>query len=131
MAATRENGELLLAAARKYVPALADFKLGEVTLGNRVLPADSFPIVGHLPGNANAYVAAMHSGMTMAPLIGELVATGIGTRLSEVDELIDVRSVDVVLGEPLLDRAMLVGGLLVVGRRPNVGGVAGHSETSC
>lgn len=73
--ATREVGEALLADARAYVPALGDLKLGEVTLGHRVLPGDSFPIVGHLPGSPNAYVAAMHSGMTMAPLIGELAAT--------------------------------------------------------
>jgi len=75
MVADRATGEMLLAGARQYVPALADFKLDEVTLGHRVLPADAFPIVGHLPGSANAYVVAMHSGMTMAPLIGELVAT--------------------------------------------------------
>ncbi len=75
MVADSATGEMLLAGAREYVPALADFKLDEVTLGHRVLPADAFPIVGHLPGSANAYVVAMHSGMTMAPLIGELVAT--------------------------------------------------------
>jgi glycine/D-amino acid oxidase-like deaminating enzyme len=75
MPATRATGEALLADARAYLPALAGLKLGEVTLGHRVLPADSFPVVGHLPGSANAYVAAMHSGMTMAPLIGEMAAT--------------------------------------------------------
>ena len=75
MVADSATGEMLLVGAREYVPALADFKLDEVTLGHRVLPADAFPIVGHLPGSANAYVVAMHSGMTMAPLIGELVAT--------------------------------------------------------
>jgi len=75
LAPTRENGEALLTAARAYVPALNDLKLDWVSVGHRVLPKDSFPIVGHLPGNTNAYVAAMHSGMSMAPLIGELAAT--------------------------------------------------------
>ncbi|WP_293972223.1 FAD-binding oxidoreductase [Sphingomonas sp.] len=71
---TREVGEALLAKAASYVPAIRGAKLDFVTLGHRVLPKDSFPIVGHLPGSANAYVAAMHSGMTMAPLIGQLAA---------------------------------------------------------
>jgi glycine/D-amino acid oxidase-like deaminating enzyme len=69
---TREVGESLLAAARRFVPAMAGAKLDYVTLGHRVLPSDGFPVVGHLPTSANTYVAAMHSGMTQAPLIGEL-----------------------------------------------------------
>jgi glycine/D-amino acid oxidase-like deaminating enzyme len=72
--ASRQEGEALLATAARYVPAMRGAKLGDVTLGHRVLPKDGFPIVGHLPGTTNAYVAAMHSGMTMAPLIGQLVA---------------------------------------------------------
>lgn len=71
---TREVGEALLAKAATYVHAIKGAKLDMVTLGHRVLPKDSFPIVGHLPGSANAYVAAMHSGMTQAPLIGQLAA---------------------------------------------------------
>lgn len=71
---TREVGEALLAKAASYIPAIREAKLDFVTLGHRVLPKDSFPIVGHLPGTANAYVAAMHSGMTQAPLIGQLAA---------------------------------------------------------
>jgi glycine/D-amino acid oxidase-like deaminating enzyme len=73
-APTRDVGEALLAKAASYVPAIRGAKLDFVTLGHRVLPKDSFPIVGHLPGTANAYVAAMHSGMTQAPLIGQLAA---------------------------------------------------------
>lgn len=71
---TREVGKALLARAATYIPSLRGAKLDSVTLGHRVLPKDGFPIVGHLPGSANAYVAAMHSGMTMAPLIGQLAA---------------------------------------------------------
>jgi glycine/D-amino acid oxidase-like deaminating enzyme len=74
---TRAEGEALLAFAARYVPAMRAARLADVTLGHRVLPKDSFPIVGALPGVANAYVAAMHSGMTMAPLIGQLAAAEI------------------------------------------------------
>lgn len=71
---SRAIGEALLAKAATFVPAMRGAKLDRVTLGHRVLPKDGFPIVGHLPGSANAYVAAMHSGMTMAPLMGQLAA---------------------------------------------------------
>lgn len=71
---TREFGEAVLKKASEFLPQLRSTKLSNVTLGHRVLPEDSFPIVGHLPGYANAYVAALHSGMTMAPIIGQLGA---------------------------------------------------------
>jgi glycine/D-amino acid oxidase-like deaminating enzyme len=74
---TREAGLALFAAAAKLVPDIRTARLGEVTLGRRVLPKDAFPIVGHLSAAPNVYVAAMHSGMTMAPLIGQLAATEI------------------------------------------------------
>ncbi|EQB01945.1 hypothetical protein L288_17135 [Sphingobium quisquiliarum P25] len=75
--ATRETGEALLAFARKYVPAIGEAKLSDVTLGHRVLPKDSYPIVGALPSCGNVYVAAMHSGMSQGPLIGQLAAVEI------------------------------------------------------
>ena len=37
-------------------------------------PADGLPAVGLVPGHDNLYVAAMHSGITLAPLIGRLAA---------------------------------------------------------
>ena len=77
---TREEGEALLATARRFVPAMRGARLDQVTLGRRVLPKDSFPIVGHLPRVENAYVAAMHSGMTQAPLIGQVAAVEILSR---------------------------------------------------
>lgn len=74
VAATREVGEAMLADARKYVPAMRAAKLDWVSLGHRVLPKDGRSIVGHLDSAPNAYVAAMHSGMSQAPLIGQLAA---------------------------------------------------------
>ena len=59
------------------MPAIARSKLDYVTLGHRVLPKDSFPIVGRLPTRRNVYVASMHSGMTQAPIIGQLAAIDI------------------------------------------------------
>ncbi|HTA70161.1 MAG TPA: FAD-dependent oxidoreductase [Bryobacteraceae bacterium] len=44
------------------------------TLGYRVMPADEYPIVGFADASPNLYVAATHSGVTLAPVIGELAA---------------------------------------------------------
>ena len=46
----------------------------EILVRDRPMPGDGLPIVGHLPAASNVYIAVMHSGMTLAPLIGKLVA---------------------------------------------------------
>ena len=48
-----------------------------VTLGYRVMPQDEYPILGFAQACPNLYVAATHSGVTLAPLIGELAAVEI------------------------------------------------------
>jgi glycine/D-amino acid oxidase-like deaminating enzyme len=41
----------------------------------RPLPVDGKPVVGWLPQLTNAYLVVCHSGVTLAPLLGRLVAT--------------------------------------------------------
>jgi glycine/D-amino acid oxidase-like deaminating enzyme len=71
---TREEGQKLLASACKYLPALKDAKLDFVTLGHRVLPKDGHSIIGASRTFPNVYVVATHSGMTLAPIFGQLAA---------------------------------------------------------
>ena len=47
-------------------------EIERVTLGQRPVPKDGLPAVG--PMEEGLYLAAMHSGITLAPLIGALVA---------------------------------------------------------
>ncbi len=72
------HGELhrrrLLAAAAQYLPQLADAAVERITIGWRPMPKDGYPIVGALRGCPNAYVAVTHSGVTLAPLLGELAS---------------------------------------------------------
>lgn len=63
------------ARLRGMFPAL-DAGWHEVTVGWRPVPGDGLPVVG--PVAPGAYVATMHSGATLAPVIGELVAREIG-----------------------------------------------------
>ena len=71
---SEEEGRKLLKNAERFVPGLGGAKLDKVTFGHRVLPSDGFPIVGFAPRRPNLYIAAMHSGMTMCPIIGEMAA---------------------------------------------------------
>lgn len=48
-----------------------DLEIANVMLGVRPVPKDGLPMVGWVGG---VYAATMHSGITLAPLIGQLVA---------------------------------------------------------
>jgi glycine/D-amino acid oxidase-like deaminating enzyme len=70
----REFGMGLLNNAGRFLPKLKDAELEFVTLGHRVLPKDDLPIVGFAHQCPNLYIAAMHSGMTLSPMIGQVAA---------------------------------------------------------
>jgi len=70
----REFGLGLLANAGRFLSRINEAELETVTLGHRVLPKDDLPIVGFAPTCPNLYIAAMHSGMTLSPLIGQVAA---------------------------------------------------------
>ena len=69
-----QHGERILAIAQKFVPRLETIELEQVVIGWRPLPHDERPVVGHVKNIPGAYLATMHSGVTLAPIIGELVA---------------------------------------------------------
>ncbi len=61
--------DMLLTRLRARLPGVKDLALGTVTLGIRPTPADGLPIIGSAaPG---LYLTTMHSGVTLAPLVGE------------------------------------------------------------
>ncbi|MFC7395339.1 NAD(P)/FAD-dependent oxidoreductase [Scopulibacillus cellulosilyticus] len=60
--------------AAEYVPDLAKANVVRCFSGVRVVPEDGFPILGDIPGIKNAYIAVMHSGITLSPLVGTLMA---------------------------------------------------------
>jgi glycine/D-amino acid oxidase-like deaminating enzyme len=71
---TEEEGQKVLEAGRKYLPALASLSLERVTLGFRPLPKDGYPVIGVPEGAPGVYLAVMHSGVTLCPLVGRLAA---------------------------------------------------------
>ena len=66
-------GNMRLAAYA--VPALAEARVARVWLGLEAETADALPIIGDVPGVANAYVVgSAHSGYTSGPFMGRIMA---------------------------------------------------------
>jgi glycine/D-amino acid oxidase-like deaminating enzyme len=76
----------LLERARLVLPALAEAEVVEVRFGMRPVPADGHSCVGALSAIPDYYEAVTHSGVTLGPLIGRLLAREILT--GEIDPLI-------------------------------------------
>ena len=71
---TEEELDWVLAAAVDFLPGLSGVKIREVRRGRRPIPQDGQPIIGFPVSWPNLYVAVMHSGVSLAPLIGEFAA---------------------------------------------------------
>lgn len=68
------HGARILSKLSVYMPALAEAEVSHVTLGFRPMPKDGFPIVGDVPGAPGVSVCVTHSGVTLAPLLGDFLA---------------------------------------------------------
>jgi glycine/D-amino acid oxidase-like deaminating enzyme len=73
------RGQRLLTRAASFLPGLAQAHVETMKIGVRPMPQDEHPIVGPIPGIPGFYVAVTHSGVTLAPLIGQLVAEEVTT----------------------------------------------------
>jgi glycine/D-amino acid oxidase-like deaminating enzyme len=69
-----------VAQAARFFPALAGAGVDKWWLAWRAMPSDRLPIVGPLPWLEGLYLAVSHSGVTVAPALGRLVAAEIATR---------------------------------------------------
>jgi len=76
-AALQAGAGIMLERLRNYLPAIPPELTVERStpfIGVRPMPADGLPIVGPLPSVQGLYVMTAHSGMTLGPLLGDLVA---------------------------------------------------------
>jgi glycine/D-amino acid oxidase-like deaminating enzyme len=64
----------LLERAAGVVPAARAAKIVDARIGVRPMPADRHTIAGRIPGFTNAWMIATHSGVTLGPLLGRLLA---------------------------------------------------------
>lgn len=74
---SREAAQGILSKVAAVLPGLDKMGIEKVTLGYRPIPRDGRPIVGFANGRSDVYIAVMHSGMTLGPLVGRFAATEI------------------------------------------------------
>jgi len=70
----QDHAQRILDLAIKYVPRLTNVKADEILIGWRPLPLDGHPVLGYSSEEPSVYIAVSHSGITLAPIIGRLVA---------------------------------------------------------
>lgn len=75
MGRTEEEVRQVFDAAKVYLPSLERLNIKEVRRGRRPMPADGLPILGFSQTVPNLYFATMHSGVSLAPLVGEFATT--------------------------------------------------------
>lgn len=69
---SQQHADALLARTKAYLPAIADAKAIPTPVGYRPMPLDGFPVLGFTKAVPNLYIMLMHSGVTLAPLVGEM-----------------------------------------------------------
>jgi glycine/D-amino acid oxidase-like deaminating enzyme len=70
----QQHAARMLAVAEKFSPGIAQTKVEHVFIGWRPLPIDGHPVIGASPNRPDVYLAIMHSGVTLAPIAGQLAA---------------------------------------------------------
>jgi glycine/D-amino acid oxidase-like deaminating enzyme len=82
-----EHAERMLEIAAEYLPGIAGAAIESVYIGWRPLPLDGHPVIGASPERPDVYLAIMHSGVTLAPIAGQLAASEIlsGETLPRLD----------------------------------------------
>jgi glycine/D-amino acid oxidase-like deaminating enzyme len=75
-----DHARVLLAQAARCFPALAGAGVDKWWVAWRAMPSDRLPIVGPLPWLEGLYLAVSHSGVTVAPALGRLVAAEVATQ---------------------------------------------------
>ena len=64
----------LVRRAARWLPELGELAAETARIGVRAMPADGHSVVGPQGGVAGYYVAVTHSGVTLAPFLGRVVA---------------------------------------------------------
>jgi len=77
------HARALLAQAARCFPVLAGVGVDRWWLAYRAMPADRLPIVGPLPWLDPLYLAVSHSGVTLAPVLGRLVAAEVAEQVAD------------------------------------------------
>lgn len=85
-----DHGKRILATAIEYFLALKGAEIETSYIGWRPLPLDRHPVLGSNPERPDVYLAIMHSGVCLAPLVAKLMTKELISQQS-LTELQDYR----------------------------------------
>ena len=83
---SQEYADSLLKRASTYFDSLDGVQAQRVPVGLRPMPEDGLPVIGFANKSTRVYITLMHSGVTLAPIVGALGALEIATE-SSIDSL--------------------------------------------
>lgn len=69
-----EHASRMLAVGVDFAAELKEAQVENVYIGWRPLPIDGHPVIGSSPNRPDVYIAIMHSGVTLAPIVGQRAA---------------------------------------------------------
>ena len=69
---SKHHADELLSKAKDFLPSIGKARAIPTPVGYRPMPLDGYPIIGFTNAIRNMYIALMHSGVTLAPLVGEM-----------------------------------------------------------
>lgn len=70
----QQHAARMLSVAEAFSPGIAQSKVEHVYIGWRPLPIDGHPVIGAAPQRQDIYITIMHSGVTLAPIVGQLAS---------------------------------------------------------
>lgn len=94
----RQHSARMMSIAEEFLPGIAAAEPDTAVIGWRPLPLDGHPVIGSNPERQDVYIAIMHSGVSLAPIVGQLAAREIVDRenVARLDEYRPDRSFDYV-----------------------------------
>ena len=94
----QQHGSRMLAKAEKILPGISSAIVEDAYIGWRPLPVDGHPVLGSAQQRPGIYMAIMHSGVSLAPIVGQLAAHELihGTIVDRLDKFRPTRSFETV-----------------------------------
>ncbi len=94
-------GREMLIRLRRMLANTDNARLESIAVGQRAKPADGLPAIGYITPGRKVYLMVTHSGITLAPLLGRLVAEEVS--LQQRPALLEDFAPDRLLGKTAAD----------------------------
>ena len=69
-----QHAKQMIDTAVQFLPAISGVKVKQVYIGWRSLPLDGHPVLGVSWARPDVYLGVMHSGVSLALIVGQLAA---------------------------------------------------------